>query len=89
MAETDALTGVANRRKFTQELGQFLQLAKHNQFLCLAILDIDDFKQANDQYGYAAGTRCYAGWENFTARSRVWKLLVAGAMQSLLWECTA
>jgi len=35
MAETDALTGVANRRKFTQELGQFLQLAKHhNQFLC-------------------------------------------------------
>jgi diguanylate cyclase (GGDEF)-like protein len=56
MAEADALTGVANRRKFTQELGQFLQLAKHhNQFLCLAILDIDDFKQANDQYGYAAG----------------------------------
>jgi diguanylate cyclase (GGDEF)-like protein len=56
MAETDALTGVANRRKLTQELGQFLRLAEHhNQFLCLAILDIDHFKQANDQYGYAAG----------------------------------
>lgn len=56
MAETDALTGLANRRKLTQELEQFLQLAKHhNQFLCLAILHIDQFKQVNDQYGYAAG----------------------------------
>lgn len=56
MAETDALTGVANRLKLTQELGQFLRLAEHhNQFLCLAILNIDHFKQVNDQYGYAAG----------------------------------
>jgi diguanylate cyclase (GGDEF)-like protein len=56
MAETDALTGAANRHKFTQALEQFLQLAKHHsQSLCFASLKLDRFKQVNDQYGYAAG----------------------------------
>ena len=56
MAETDALTGTANRHKFTQALEQFLQLAKHHsQSLCFAILKLDRLKQVNDQYGYAAG----------------------------------
>jgi len=56
MAETDALTGAANRHNFTQALEQFLQLAKHHsQSLCFAILKLDRFKQVNDQYGYAAG----------------------------------
>jgi diguanylate cyclase (GGDEF)-like protein len=56
MAETDALTGVANRRKFTQVLEQFFSLAnRQGQPLCLAILDLDHFKQVNDQYGHATG----------------------------------
>jgi diguanylate cyclase (GGDEF)-like protein len=56
MAETDALTGVANRRKFTQVLEQFFSLAnRRGQPLCLAILDLDHFKQVNDQYGHATG----------------------------------
>lgn len=56
MAETDNLSGVANRHKFTQTLTQLLQLANHhNQFLCFAILKLERFKQVNDQYGYAAG----------------------------------
>jgi diguanylate cyclase (GGDEF)-like protein len=56
MAETDALTGVANRRKSTQELTRLLSLAKRQgQPLCFVILDLDHFKQVNDQHGHDAG----------------------------------
>jgi diguanylate cyclase (GGDEF)-like protein len=56
MAETDALTGVANRRKSTEELIQFLYLAnRHSQPLCFAILALGCLKQINNQYGYATG----------------------------------
>lgn len=55
-AETDALTGVANRRKSIQDLGQLLRLAdRYAQPLCFALLDLDRFKQVNDLYGHAAG----------------------------------
>ena len=55
-AETDALTGVANRRKSTQELSRFLQLASRaKQPLCFAILDLDGFKAVNDKYGHDTG----------------------------------
>lgn len=56
MAETDPLTGLANRRKSVQVLGQFLRLAeRYAQPLCLAIMDLDRFKQVNDRYGHVAG----------------------------------
>jgi diguanylate cyclase (GGDEF)-like protein len=56
LAETDALTGVANRRKSTQVLDQFLCLAsRQGQPFCLAVLDMDHFKRVNDHYGHAAG----------------------------------
>ncbi len=56
MAETDLLTGVANRRKSIQVLSHFLRLAvRHNQPLALAVLDLDEFKHINDTYGHAAG----------------------------------
>ncbi len=56
MAETDPLTLVANRHKSTQDLEEFLRLAKrHHQPLCLAVLDIDHFKLVNDRYGHAMG----------------------------------
>ncbi|HEY9809813.1 MAG TPA: response regulator [Halomicronema sp.] len=56
MAETDTLTGLANRRKSIQDLGQLLRLAdRYSQPLCFAVLDLDYFKQVNDRYGHAAG----------------------------------
>lgn len=56
MAETDTLTGLANRRKSIQDLGQLLRLAdRYTQPLCFAVLDLDYFKQVNDRYGHAAG----------------------------------
>ena len=58
MAETDAMTGVANRRKLTQELSRFLRLANNqSQPLCLAILAVNHFKQINEHYGYEVADR--------------------------------
>jgi diguanylate cyclase (GGDEF)-like protein len=56
MAQYDGLTGLLNRRTlqplFEQELDRML---RNNRSLCLAIVDIDYFKQANDAYGHLVG----------------------------------
>lgn len=58
LAETDSLTGIANRRKSIQELTRLLHLAqRQRQPLCFVILDLDHFKQVNDQYGHDAGDK--------------------------------
>ncbi len=56
LAETDPLTKVSNRHKSTQDLDKFLRLCqRHQKTLCLAILDLDHFKQVNDRYGHDTG----------------------------------
>ncbi|MBD2562131.1 MULTISPECIES: response regulator [Nostoc] len=56
LVETDALTGVANYRKSNQELTQLLDLCdRHQQPLCFAVLNLDNFKQVNEWYGHASG----------------------------------
>lgn len=58
LAETDVLSGIANRRKSSQELTRLLHLAKRQgQPLCFVILDLDHFKQVNDQHGHDAGDK--------------------------------
>lgn len=55
-ARFDALTGCANRRHFLAELDGELKRATRFELPCaLAILDIDHFKEVNDQHGHAAG----------------------------------
>lgn len=58
-AETDQLTGIANRyrmSRFTQEALERCR-AEHIPF-SYEILDIDYFKQYNDGYGHQAGDEC-------------------------------
>lgn len=60
-AEIDALTGVANRRKSTQALTEFLQWCRHcQQPFCFALLQLNYLKQINQQYGHAAGDQVLA-----------------------------
>ncbi|GAB1540783.1 hypothetical protein NUACC21_34520 [Scytonema sp. NUACC21] len=56
MAETDTLTGVANRRQSTQELNELINLSnRHNQPFCFAVLKVDHLQQINQKYGHAIG----------------------------------
>ncbi|EHJ59022.1 sensor domain-containing diguanylate cyclase [Novosphingobium pentaromativorans] len=56
IAQTDELTGIANRREFLAALDRAIALARRNQSqFSLAIFDIDHFKSINDTYGHAAG----------------------------------
>jgi diguanylate cyclase (GGDEF)-like protein len=58
IAETDPLTGVANRYRSQQEFNRYLRLARrYQQPLCLATIDLDHFKSVNDRYGHATGDR--------------------------------
>lgn len=53
LAVTDPLTGVANRRRFEEELErEFARAGRHHRRLGLLILDIDEFKQINDHHGH-------------------------------------
>jgi diguanylate cyclase (GGDEF)-like protein len=55
-ALTDPLTGLANRRKFDQELARrFAQWKGSGTPLSLVLVDIDKFKNVNDAHGHVAG----------------------------------
>jgi len=55
-AQTDSLTGAANRRYF-QELAEkeIAQSRRYNRPLSLLMIDIDRFKSVNDNFGHAVG----------------------------------
>jgi diguanylate cyclase (GGDEF)-like protein len=55
-ARTDALTGLPNRRAWDEDLErEILHAARAETPLCVALLDLDDFKQFNDLNGHPAG----------------------------------
>ncbi len=55
-ASTDYLTGAANTRSFMMALDQEILRAKRYQHpFTLAYLDLDNFKQVNDEHGHARG----------------------------------
>jgi diguanylate cyclase (GGDEF)-like protein len=57
-AETDYLTGLANRAKSDEGLAQLAALAdRFSEPLSVAMLDIDCFKLVNDRHGHAMGDR--------------------------------
>lgn len=53
---TDALTGLRNRRDLDRRVREEIERAKRHQTpLAVAVIDIDNFKRFNDQYGHLAG----------------------------------
>lgn len=56
LAQTDALTGISNRHHFTLRAEALLeQCRKAGEPAGLLMLDLDNFKSINDQFGHAAG----------------------------------
>ena len=56
LAETDELTGMANRRKILSVLSSAIETCdSSDEQLSLGILDIDHFKMINDTFGHATG----------------------------------
>jgi len=56
LAVTDRLTNVLNRRAFDEQLDKEIQLmSRMGRAISLLMIDIDHFKQHNDQYGHPAG----------------------------------
>lgn len=57
-AETDALTGLSNRRHFLERLdGELERYRRYQRPLSVAMIDIDHFKKVNDTHGHAAGDK--------------------------------
>lgn len=60
-AETDKLTGVANRRSFTSAIGrENARSVRHGTVFSVLIIDVDHFKSINDHFGHVAGDRVLA-----------------------------
>jgi diguanylate cyclase (GGDEF)-like protein len=59
LSKADALTGLANRRGFDEQLEVEWQRALHGrQSLALLLIDVDLFKSYNDIYGHIGGDEC-------------------------------
>ena len=56
LANTDALTGINNRRRISELLDEeYRRAIRYQRPLSLMIVDIDHFKKINDVYGHGAG----------------------------------
>ena len=56
LADTDPLTGIANRRAFMAKLGEeYGRAQRYRHPLSVLMLDLDHFKQINDRHGHGKG----------------------------------
>jgi len=59
LARHDELTGLPNRRAFTETLSsEVARVRRSGAPLSVVVADLDDFKRINDTYGHPAGDAC-------------------------------
>lgn len=54
-AAHDPLTGLANRRRFTERLENAASIRAADRYLAVVFIDLDRFKEANVRYGHRTG----------------------------------
>jgi diguanylate cyclase (GGDEF)-like protein len=86
----DELTKLKNRRDFMLTFQRYLTSNRGtDNFLCLAIIDIDFFKNYNDYYGHPQGDECLKMVSNALAGMRdtasVYAARIGGEEFALLW----
>jgi diguanylate cyclase (GGDEF)-like protein len=92
LANHDPLTGVANRRLFETGLARELARAKrHGTPLAVVVLDLDNFKEYNDEYGHAAGDQLLqtatSGWARVLRAEDLIARLGGDEFVALLPDC--
>lgn len=55
LSRTDALTGVLNRRAFSDDAAALLRVRRDGEVAVVAMIDVDDFKGVNDRHGHPTG----------------------------------
>ena len=73
-AMQDGLTGLANRRRFDEQIEhEFRRAARSGQPVSLVVIDLDRFKAYNDHFGHLGGDECLRttaqAIQGFTRRS--------------------
>ncbi|MDD3224583.1 MAG: diguanylate cyclase [Clostridium sp.] len=59
LSENDSMTGIPNRRKLNSYLNSLWKISiKENLPISIILIDIDYFKQYNDNYGHIEGDNC-------------------------------
>lgn len=59
LSRVDPLTGLLNRRAWTEALALGVQTARDGGLVfAISLLDVDEFKRYNDCFGHAAGDEC-------------------------------
>ena len=86
----DELTQLRNRRDFTQTFQRYLSnYRSSDDYLCLAICDIDFFKNYNDHYGHPMGDECLRGvgrvLNSLKDSMSIYSARVGGEEFALLW----
>jgi two-component system cell cycle response regulator len=63
LAMTDPLTGLLNRRAFSDAMArEILRAQRHGHALSVLLLDVDHFKSVNDTYGHEGGDHVLKGF---------------------------
>jgi len=88
----DELTGLRNRRDFNTTFHRFLNNRRGTdagRFVCLALLDIDHFKEYNDHYGHLVGDECLQNMgkalKDLRDSADVYVARVGGEEFAILW----
>lgn len=99
LADTDSLTGLANRRFFLSEARRRITLLTPGKRLGIALIDLDHFKKINDVHGHATGDEVLQGFarvamhnlrdEDMLARfgGEEFVLLLDNANLATLYQC--
>ena len=73
LANKDALTQLANRRKIHSQVEMWIQ---QSASLAICLIDVDDFKEINGSYGYETGDEVIKGVAEVLSRFNVESVVV-------------